>query len=108
VRQGDVVTHIRSWRGFDLMSLCGAIVNEIDAFRPVEVNVDSIGLGAGLADRLRELGHPVRDVNVSETSAFNPKALRRLVREGRLPELRLGPRLPRYRGRDLDALVVAA
>ena len=36
------------------------------------------------------------------------KSLRRLVREGRLPELRLGPRLPRYRARDLDALVVAA
>ena len=38
----------------------------------------------------------------------NTKAVRRLVREGRLPELRLGPRLPRYRARDLDALVVAA
>ena len=36
------------------------------------------------------------------------KSLRRLVREGRLPELRLGPRLPRYRVRDLDALLVAA
>ena len=39
---------------------------------------------------------------------INPKALRRLVREGRLPEVRLGPRLPRYRGQDLDALVVSA
>lgn len=37
---------------------------------------------------------------------INPKALRRLVREGRLPELRLGPRLPRYRGQDLNALLV--
>ena len=36
------------------------------------------------------------------------KTLRRLVREGRLSEVRLGPRLPRYRVRDLDALVVAA
>ena len=44
----------------------------------------------------------------AERLRINPKALRRLVREGRLPELRLGPRLPRYRGRDLDALVVAA
>jgi excisionase family DNA binding protein len=37
---------------------------------------------------------------------INPKALRRLVREGRLPELRLGPRLPRYRAQDLNALLV--
>ena len=36
---------------------------------------------------------------------IDPKTLRRLVREGRLPEVRLGPRLPRYRGQDLDALV---
>lgn len=36
------------------------------------------------------------------------KSLRRLVREGRLPEVRLGPRLPRYRIIDLDALLVSA
>ena len=36
------------------------------------------------------------------------KSLRRLVREGRLPEVRLGPRLPRYRRCDLDTLLVAA
>ena len=36
------------------------------------------------------------------------KSLRRLVREGKLPEVRPGPRLPRYRVRDLNALVVAA
>lgn len=76
VRQGNVVLHFRSWRGLDLMSLCGAIVNEAEQFKPEEINVDSIGLGAGLADRLRELGLPVRDVNVSEVSALNPKANR--------------------------------
>ncbi len=76
VRQGNVVMHFRSWRGLDLMSLCGAIVNEADQLKPAEINVDSIGLGAGLADRLRELGLPVRDVNVSEVSALNPKANR--------------------------------
>lgn len=36
------------------------------------------------------------------------KSLRRLIREGKLPEVRLGPRLPRYRVRDLEALLVAA
>jgi hypothetical protein len=58
------------------MSLCGAIVNEAQQFKPIEINVDSIGLGAGLADRLRELGLPVRDVNVSEVAALNPQANR--------------------------------
>ena len=36
--------------------------------------MDSIGLGAGVADRLRELGLNVRDVNVSESAAMNPQA----------------------------------
>lgn len=76
VRRGNIVLSFRQWRGLDLMSLCGAIVNEASTHKPVEINVDSIGLGAGLADRLRELGQPVRDVNVSEVSALNPKANR--------------------------------
>lgn len=76
VRRGNVVLQFKQWRGLDLMSLCGAIVNEASIHKPVEVNVDSIGLGAGLADRLRELGQPVRDVNVSEVAALNPKANR--------------------------------
>jgi hypothetical protein len=36
--------------------------------------VDSIGMGGGVADRLREQGFNVRDVNVSESSAMNPQA----------------------------------
>jgi len=32
--------------------------------------VDSIGLGAGVVDRLQELGLPVRGINVSESSSM--------------------------------------
>jgi hypothetical protein len=32
--------------------------------------VDSIGLGAGVVDRLRELGLPARGINVAESPAF--------------------------------------
>jgi hypothetical protein len=41
---------------------------------PEEICVDAIGLGSGVADRLRELGLNVRDVNVSESSSMNPNA----------------------------------
>lgn len=76
IRQGNVILEFKSWRNLDLMSLCGAVVNEFQQHKPVEINIDSIGLGAGVADRLRELGLPVRDVNVSEVSALNPTANR--------------------------------
>jgi hypothetical protein len=49
-------------------------MHECEQDNPAEICVDSIGLGAGVADRLREQGKNVRDVNVSEVSALNPTA----------------------------------
>jgi hypothetical protein len=49
-------------------------VNEAKNDNPSEICVDTIGLGSGVADRLREMGYNVRDVNVSESSAMNPNA----------------------------------
>lgn len=74
-RKGNVILEpIRRWRNLDLMQLTGAIKAEFDALevkeRPVEILVDSIGLGAGVVDRLRELNLPARGINVSESPAL--------------------------------------
>lgn len=73
-RLGPVVTEVETWRGLDLMQTVGRVKAQYDGLlpsdRPTEILVDSIGLGAGVHDRLRELGLPVRAVNVSETPAF--------------------------------------
>ena len=71
-RQSNIVTELRTWRNLDLMQLCGAIVNEYEAseVKPQEILVDSIGLGAGVVDRLRELNLPVRGINVSESPSM--------------------------------------
>tara|TARA_R110002020_G_scaffold321079_2_gene537025 strand:- start:1658 stop:3046 length:1389 start_codon:yes stop_codon:yes gene_type:complete len=69
-RKGNAVTEpVRLWRGLDTMQLTGAIKAEYDsaAERPEEIFVDAIGLGAGVADRLRELGLPAYAINVSES-----------------------------------------
>jgi phage terminase large subunit len=58
------------------MESVGIIKNEADLDQPSEICIDSIGIGAGVADRLREMGMPVVDVNVSESSAMNPTAHR--------------------------------
>ena len=75
-RQGSVVVGFKHWTGEDLMGTVGRIVHEASLDKPEEICVDSIGLGGGVADRLRELGHNVRDVNVSESSALNQQAAR--------------------------------
>ena len=74
-RQGNaVIEPVRVWKALDLMQLCGAIVSEYESLeerhRPVEILVDSIGLGAGVVDRLRELNLPARGINVSESPAM--------------------------------------
>ena len=73
-RQGSVINEVRSWRGLDLMQTCGRVVAEYNALppskRPSEVLVDSIGLGSGVVDRLRELDLPVRGINVSESPSM--------------------------------------
>lgn len=74
-RQSNVVLEpIRLWKNLDLMSLTGAILHEYESAdfkqRPAEILVDSIGLGAGVVDRLRELKLPVRGINVGESPAI--------------------------------------
>lgn len=75
-RQGACVFEkIRKWSKMDTMQTTGVIKAEWDAvegtdLQPTEILVDAIGFGAGVADRLRELGLPARGINVSETPAM--------------------------------------
>lgn len=74
-RQGNTVFEVKTFRNMDLMELCGAIMVEYDTAtamnRPDEVCIDVIGLGAGVYDRLRELGEiPVVGVNVAEAPSI--------------------------------------
>ena len=73
-RKSNVVLGRQRWRNLDLMQLTGAVVAEFNAAefkeKPIEILVDSIGLGAGVVDRLQELGLPARGINVSESPAM--------------------------------------
>jgi len=73
-RYGNVVTDIEAWQGLDLMQTVGRVMAEYDnlspSLRPSEILVDSIGVGGGVVDRLRELGAPVRGINVGEAPAM--------------------------------------
>jgi hypothetical protein len=68
---------IRFWRGKDLMQLCGIVVDEFNKMKgneiPQEILIDSIGVGAGVVDRLMELGLPARGINVAETPSIQTR-----------------------------------
>jgi phage terminase large subunit len=61
VREGNRVRVVEARRGFDLMQTTGRVVDlarhlhEVGGRKPLIV-VDSIGVGAGVVDRLREIG----------------------------------------------------
>lgn len=77
-RKGNVLLEdVKAWHGLDSMELARQIKIEYDstnlAGRPSLICVDSIGLGAGVADRLRQLGLPALDINVGESSSMKEK-----------------------------------
>lgn len=64
-RRGLVVLPQLVYRGLSLTDLCGRIVALYEEKTPAALFVDAIGIGAGVVDRLRELGIPVTDALAS-------------------------------------------
>ncbi|HDR9253543.1 TPA: DEAD/DEAH box helicase family protein [Burkholderia vietnamiensis] len=80
IRHGNTVRNkVEWWAGLDTMQTVGRVKAMYDACayedRPVEILVDVIGIGAGVVDRCREMGLPVRGINVSESPAMGDKYL---------------------------------
>jgi hypothetical protein len=80
-RRGNTVAHpAKVWRHRDLMETAGIVYREYletpDKDKPSCINADVIGVGAGVVDRLRELGVPVFGVNVGEASTEPERFMR--------------------------------
>jgi phage terminase large subunit len=73
----EPITH---WGGTDLMVTAGKIKAEYEGthydMRPSAILIDAIGLGAGVYDRCKEMGLPVRAINVGEAAATRENCMR--------------------------------
>jgi hypothetical protein len=67
IRQGRKIHEIRKFREASTMQLVTQIVVAMQAYEPGIVFVDGVGVGAGVVDRLRQLGHEVMEVNAGST-----------------------------------------
>jgi hypothetical protein len=56
-RQGRSAFGLKTYAKKDLMEICGIVHKIIEDRAPTKVFIDVVGLGAGLVDRLNELGH---------------------------------------------------
>lgn len=67
----------KTWGGLNTMQVAGRVFDEYKATeeedRPHSIIVDVIGLGAGVVDRLWELGLPAHGCNVSQLPAIREK-----------------------------------
>lgn len=76
-RQGNTLLEVKSWHKRDLMEVAGIVMAEYEDAasdqRPAEILIDAVGLGAGVLDRCREMGLPVRGINVGETASGRDK-----------------------------------
>lgn len=80
-RQGNaLIEPIKCYTKLNTMELAAKIKAEYDLTpnwkRPQEINVDSINIGQGVADRLQQLKLPARGINVFETPASSRNAER--------------------------------
>jgi hypothetical protein len=68
-RRGRHVYNCETFQGLDTMQLAGKLKVIIETERPTKMFIDSIGLGAGVVDRLCEMGYSdiVTGVNVSKS-----------------------------------------
>jgi hypothetical protein len=77
-RQGLACFPLMKYRELDTMEFAGVIAAEINEWKPDAVFVDSIGIGAGVVDRLKQIGHDVIGVNVgmraSKEGYYNKRA----------------------------------
>jgi hypothetical protein len=68
-RKGRVAYNLETFRNMNTMEIAGMMKHVIEKENPYRVYVDCIGVGAGVVDRLRELGFSqVEGVNVARSA----------------------------------------
>ncbi len=68
-RKGRVAYNLETFRNMNTMEIAGMLKHVIEREKPYRVYIDCIGVGAGVVDRLRELGfYFVEGVNVARSA----------------------------------------
>lgn len=65
--------NIKSFNGQNTMEMTGWVSMHIAEEEPTCVGLDVIGMGYGVLDRLREIGHRISGINVSESTSRKEK-----------------------------------
>lgn len=72
-RRGPCVGIVFAQAGMDTMSFCGVIKRFYEDMNASVVQIDGVGVGAGVVDRLAEMGVPVIDLQSASESKIDSK-----------------------------------
>lgn len=72
IRDGNIIEPLKEWQHKDTMETAGIVKNEIDKIKPDAVNIDYIGVGNGVCDRLKELGYDINAI-IAGATAHDPE-----------------------------------
>lgn len=78
VRRGDEFLPYHVLKNKSTMEVVGYVAHLANQIKPTVIFADSIGIGAGVSDRLEELGYPVMPINVAESPAIDGRKFKRL------------------------------
>lgn len=79
LRKGLEFKILKKFRNLDLMTFAGQLGQIINEIKPDSVFIDSVGLGAGLCDRMRQLGYRVIDVNAGSAATESGKYINKRI-----------------------------
>jgi len=79
VRQGRKVLELKRFSELDTMQVAAEVMFTIREYSPIITFVDGVGIGAGVVDRLRQLGYDIVEVNAGtkpyeEKTYYNKRA----------------------------------
>lgn len=69
VRAGPKLINLEAFSKIDTMETVGRVIAAYRRYKPSLIKVDSIGIGAGVVDRLKEQDIPVQGINVAAEAA---------------------------------------
>jgi len=98
-RQGLVVHEIQSFRELDTMAFADKVALAIDSWEADAIMIDVIGIGAGVVDRLRQMGYIIIEVNAGTVAGDQDKYFNKRAEMWDLTEqwLRSGGQIPRVK-----------
>lgn len=83
LRWGKFASVVGKNRSNNIMSNVGDIQKLMEEYGVLaeDVNIDDIGIGRGVSDRMKELGHAINAVNVGEAARIDPESFANLKAE---------------------------